>query len=224
MHSERQKMGSALCPKVYGSTRFDCGQSSRRNKMNKKQKILPIGALVLFSVIVALYYIPSWMPAGLIPSPPQITGNREDFKTINGKQYKDVTVTRVEIDGITVKTKSGISKLFFVELPKEVQKRFHYNPKQAARYSAAQAAAYEVYQKQQEEIRRQQEEADARNYVAYLQQQAANRNAQESADQALIQQQQNARANQPQPEHTYNGNAAISLFPVVRPQPCSPHK
>ena len=44
----------------------------------------------------------------------------EDFKTINGKEYKDATVSRVEPDGIVVRTKSGITKIYFVELPKEV--------------------------------------------------------------------------------------------------------
>jgi sRNA-binding protein len=44
----------------------------------------------------------------------------DDFKTIAGKEYKDATVTRVEPDGVLVKYKSGISKLYFVELPKEV--------------------------------------------------------------------------------------------------------
>jgi hypothetical protein len=50
----------------------------------------------------------------------------EDFKTINGKEYKDATVSRVESDGIVLRTKSGISKLYFTELPKDVQERFHY--------------------------------------------------------------------------------------------------
>jgi hypothetical protein len=51
----------------------------------------------------------------------------DDFKTINGKEYKNATVSRVEPDGIIVKTKSGISKVYFTELPKEVQERFHYS-------------------------------------------------------------------------------------------------
>ena len=163
---------------------------------------------------------------GQILLPPQITGNREDFRTINGRQYKDSKVTSVEPDGIVVKYKLGITKLYFVELPKEVQERFHYNPQQAAGYAAEQAANYEVYQKQQEEIRRRQEEEYARNYVAYLQQQAANRNAQALADQVLIQEQQNAfqPANQPDQSTHLNGNAAISLLPVMRPQPSSPQK
>ena len=58
----------------------------------------------------------------------------DDFKLINGKEYKNATVSRVEPDGIVLRTKSGISKLYFVELPKEVQERFHYNAAIAAAY------------------------------------------------------------------------------------------
>jgi hypothetical protein len=50
----------------------------------------------------------------------------EDFKTTNGKEYKDATITRVEGDGIVIRTKTGISKVYFTELSKEVQERFHY--------------------------------------------------------------------------------------------------
>ena len=50
----------------------------------------------------------------------------EDFKTINGKQYKDATISRVERDGIVLRTKTGISKVYFPELPKDVQEKFHY--------------------------------------------------------------------------------------------------
>ena len=39
----------------------------------------------------------------------------EDFKTINGKAYKNATVSRVEPDGIVLKSKSGITKLYFTE-------------------------------------------------------------------------------------------------------------
>ena len=63
----------------------------------------------------------------------------DDFKAIDGKEYKNVTVSRIEADGIVLRTKSGISKVYFVELPKEVQDRFHYNPAIASAYSAQQA-------------------------------------------------------------------------------------
>jgi hypothetical protein len=97
----------------------------------------------------------------------------EDFKTVNGKEYKDAAVTRVDPDGIVVKTKSGITKVYFVELSKDVQERFHYDSAKATSYSAEQAANYTAYQKQQEETRRQQADADAKNNAALAQQQAA---------------------------------------------------
>jgi thiol-disulfide isomerase/thioredoxin len=63
----------------------------------------------------------------------------DDFKLVNGKEYKNVTVTRVEPDGIVLRTKSGISKIYFVELPEDVKERFHYNVAIASAYSAQQA-------------------------------------------------------------------------------------
>jgi hypothetical protein len=60
----------------------------------------------------------------------------EDFKTINGKDYKNATVSRVEADGIVLKSKSGITKLYFTELPKDIQERFHYDSAQGAHFTA----------------------------------------------------------------------------------------
>ena len=65
----------------------------------------------------------------------------DDFKTINGKEYKDATVSRVEPNGIVLKTKSGISKVYFTELPKEVQERFLPSP---AKTGAAQRELIEL--------------------------------------------------------------------------------
>jgi len=65
----------------------------------------------------------------------------EDFKTLKGKEYKDATITRVEPDGVVLKHKSGISKVYFTELPKEVQERFHYDPAKAGQFNAAEQAA-----------------------------------------------------------------------------------
>jgi hypothetical protein len=64
----------------------------------------------------------------------------EDFRTVNGKEYKDATISRVEADGLVLKIKSGISKVYFVELAKEVQERFHYN----VQTPSAQDAPFEV--------------------------------------------------------------------------------
>jgi hypothetical protein len=57
----------------------------------------------------------------------------EDFKTTNGKVYKDATVSRIEADGIELKTKTGISKVYFIELHQEVQERFHWAKPEAPR-------------------------------------------------------------------------------------------
>src|SRR5262249_12907455 len=65
----------------------------------------------------------------------------DDFKAIDGKEYKNVTASRVEPDGIVLISKSGISKVYFTELPKEVQDRFHYDAAKAATYSAEQTAS-----------------------------------------------------------------------------------
>lgn len=76
----------------------------------------------------------------------------DDFKTIEGKEYKDVTVSRIEPDGIVLKTKSGISKVYFVELPKEVQDRFHYNAVIASAHPAEKAASQAAFQNRQPEL------------------------------------------------------------------------
>jgi hypothetical protein len=102
----------------------------------------------------------------------------DDFKTNGGKEYESATVTRVEADGIVVRTKGGISKLYFTELPKEVQERFHYDPEKAAaaRTAAAQQAA--EINKQAEELNRQRNEVSKQRLSQWAKQQAKQRNIQ----------------------------------------------
>jgi thioredoxin 1 len=90
--------------------------TSPKRSLNCKMKVVPFLILCVTTVAVA-----------------------EDFKLVSGKEYKNVTVTRVEPDGIVLKTKSGISKVYFVELPGDVQERFHYNAAIGSAYSAQQA-------------------------------------------------------------------------------------
>ena len=65
----------------------------------------------------------------------------DDFKMINGKEYKNATVSRVESDGIMIKFHGGIAKIFFVELPPEIQKQYGYDPEAAIQKKAALANA-----------------------------------------------------------------------------------
>jgi len=148
----------------------------------------------------------------------------EDFKTANGKEYKDATVSRVEPDGIVLKTKSGVIKVYFTELPKDVQERFHYDSEKAASYSSEQAANYTAYQKQQEETRRQQANADAKNKAILAEQQAATHRTQalqahynelqKQEDDLLL---QIGRAQQPGPAY-YGGKDNKTLLHHPNPQ------
>ena len=66
----------------------------------------------------------------------------EDFKTITGKEYKNASVSRIEPDGIVLKSKSGIAKSYFTELPENVQERFHHNSAQKRATAAQQNASF----------------------------------------------------------------------------------
>src|SRR5437868_3421141 len=78
---------------------------------------------------------------GLRAQAPYSIAETQSFKTLYGKEYKNATVSRVEPDGIVFRTKSGISKVYFVELPKEVQERFHYDAAKAAQFTTVQQSA-----------------------------------------------------------------------------------
>src|SRR5437867_9079287 len=65
----------------------------------------------------------------------------DDFKTINGKEYKNAKVSRVELDGIVITFSGGIVKIPFNELSPEIQKKYGYDPQAAATYSAEQTSS-----------------------------------------------------------------------------------
>lgn len=155
----------------------------------------------------------------------------DDFKTLNGKEYKDAIVSRIEPDGIVVKTRSGMSKVYFVELPKELQERFHYDSQKASAYSAEQAANYSAYQHEQAEAQRQREETEAKNNAILAQQQAAKDRTQTLQTRyATLQQEENAlllkigEAKQPGPEYRqgkhkgHHPNPQKSQLPLLQSQ------
>ena len=133
----------------------------------------------------------------------------EDFKNIDGQEYKDATVTRVEPDGIVLTTGSGISKVYFTEFPKDVQESFHYDPAKAAAFAAEQNAQFELLRKQREEARQKQTEEMERQAETKDRQQAEI----EQQRQLLEQQREvrprrtselnGSRSTEGMPEHTY---------------------
>ena len=157
------------------------------------------------------------------------TALAEDFTTVKGKEYKDATITRADPDGIVVKTKSGITKVYFIELPKGVQERFHYDSEKAASYSAEQTAGYAVYQKQQDEAQRQQQAAAAKSNAALAEQQAATSRIQAlQTHYAVLQKQEDdllfqiGEAKKPGPEYRqgktvrHQANPQKSQLPVLQ--------
>jgi hypothetical protein len=103
----------------------------------------------------------------------------DDFKTVEGKEYKNVKVSRVEPDGSVLTSKSGISKVYFTELPKEVQERFHYDPEKAAEFTAQTKEGIDLLLRQRtEEAQRRAEER-----AKYWGEQAQARSQQEAAEQ-----------------------------------------
>ncbi len=62
----------------------------------------------------------------------------DDLRTIDGREYKHVTINRVETDGILITHSAGVAKIPFTEHPKDVQERFGYD---AVKIEAERAAA-----------------------------------------------------------------------------------
>jgi hypothetical protein len=56
----------------------------------------------------------------------------DDFKTTNGKEYKDAKVSRVEPDGVVISFRGGIVKIPFPDLPAEIRAKYGYDPQAAA--------------------------------------------------------------------------------------------
>lgn len=59
----------------------------------------------------------------------------DDFKLLNGKEYKGVTVSKVEPDGLRLMTDAGIEKIPFDQLPPEIGAKYGYDPKKATEYA-----------------------------------------------------------------------------------------
>ncbi len=93
-----------------------CGEEKRQNPSRVKCSATTLAIVAVLSASLAL---------------------AEDFKTINGKVYKDATIIRVEADGIILRTKTGISKIYFIELSKDVQGRFRPSPSPSPAKTAA---------------------------------------------------------------------------------------
>jgi len=138
--------------------------------------------------LILIWGVAGWLHAQTVPAPTSVAGN---FQTIYGKEYKDATVSRVEPDGLVLRTKSGISKVYFVELPKDVQERFHYDAAKAAQFTTVGQAA--VAQLNAATAAQQQQQAAERQRALEQQQVAAAQQRQSEMQQEQIAAQQQQR-------------------------------
>lgn len=53
-----------------------------------------------------------------------------ELKTVSGKSYKDVTITRVDAIGMAFTHQDGSSRVDFSDLSSDIQEQFQYNPKE----------------------------------------------------------------------------------------------
>jgi hypothetical protein len=65
----------------------------------------------------------------------------DDIETIDGKEYKNVRVTRTEPDGLVVSASYGIIKIPFEELSSELQQKYNFDPQAAATFRREREAA-----------------------------------------------------------------------------------
>jgi hypothetical protein len=144
--------------------------------------------------LILLWAVAGWLQAQTVPA---LTPVAASFKTVYGKEYKDATVSHVEPDGLVLRTKSGISKVYFVELPKDVQERFHYDAANAAQFTTVQEAAIAESNAAVAAQQQQQAQERQRQAAAIAQQQKQAEEQQRQADAAAVrQQQQRAQAQQ----------------------------
>ena len=66
---------------------------------------------------------------------------RSALKTLSGSTYKDVTVTRIEPNGISIAHADGLAKILFDDLPEEMRTKYGYDPVKAAAFTETEKAA-----------------------------------------------------------------------------------
>jgi hypothetical protein len=93
----------------------------------------------------------------------------EDLTTTEGRVYKNVTVRKVEPDGLSISHESGLAKIPFSKLPAEVQKKHGYDPAKGKAYAEEegkkQAAAEEQLAKDVRKALENQKEKDREHQV-----------------------------------------------------------
>ncbi len=74
------------------------------------------------------------------PPAPAAVGTGLEIVDNSGKAYKNVTIRKVDPDGLLIAHSGGVKKLPFSDLPEEIQTKYGYDPAKAEQFSKEQAA------------------------------------------------------------------------------------
>ena len=80
----------------------------------------------------------------------------ESLKSTEGKEYKDVTIKEIHPDSMKIIHSTGVGNIPFEKLPKELQDRFRFNPKDAATHRKKGAAQQQLLNNRLNQIQAQQ--------------------------------------------------------------------
>jgi hypothetical protein len=75
----------------------------------------------------------------------------DDITTLRGEKFTNVIISRVEPDGIVVRKRDGIMKIYFSDLSPELRRKYGYDPEKAAELPAAEALTQQPTAQQQGE-------------------------------------------------------------------------
>ncbi len=118
---ERQKILSEL-EQVTGKTRLD---------KNTAEELVRVISQVKTEIVKTGGNFEAYQQAFHLQIRGEATGSKyPELKTVSGKTYKDVTITRVDAIGMAFTHQDGTSRVDFADLPIELQEHFQYNPKE----------------------------------------------------------------------------------------------
>ena len=88
----------------------------------------------------------------------------EDIKTVTGKEYKNVKISRAEPDGLVIIVSYGIIKIPFEELPPNLREKYHYDAQTASNFrKQLQAAKTLANQETESALKKRAAELEAAN-------------------------------------------------------------
>ena len=77
---------------------------------------------------------------------PDSLGHFDSLRTLDGQEFKNVRVRRIDPDGLSVFHSRGAAKIPFLQLPEDIRFQFGFDAEKAKEYAAARAARRKRYE------------------------------------------------------------------------------